>query len=84
MSAPLNCLKCFQPVGGVARVVEHLLSKWEAMSSNSSTDKKKKVSSQVWWYITVIPAIWEAKARRSQIQGHFRQRLARPYISKRK
>jgi hypothetical protein len=68
--------------GRVAQVVEHLPHNHEALNSNTSTTKKKKVwiLGQVWWLIPVIPGTQEAEIRRITIGGQPDQNLIRPYL----
>jgi hypothetical protein len=59
----------------MAKFIECLPSKHEALSSNSILPKKKKKpkqdnndnktqTSQAWWYIPVISVTWETEVRR--------------------
>jgi hypothetical protein len=58
--------------GGLTQVIEPLLSKYKALSSNSSTAKKKKKKSKMFsytllahkWYLALLPSPGDGAARR--------------------
>jgi hypothetical protein len=56
-------------------VIEHLPSKYEAVSSNSSIKKKKKKKARHWWLTPVMLANYEVEIRRIMVQVQPEQRV---------
>jgi hypothetical protein len=66
--------------GGVAQVVEYLLCKCEALSSNSSLTPP--LPKKRWWYIPVIPVLGKLRYKNLEFEANYISRTAQVYISR--